>query len=232
MVLAACALALAACGGGDDDPETITVTTPAEAPSDDASKPTEAADKRRAEDALLVLNDFPSGWTATEDDDEDDEESACDEIREAREAVNARASSPTFGEDEDTFVEQAVYVYATEGEARAHFSEMTSDAARDCFGADVADQVGENIEGKAEVRDPTTSELRVVPVGSETAGARVTIPYESQFSDGELVLDAVFARVGRGLSLFVIYGGFGSPDDEQRDLLVGTAARRLSRVLE
>ena len=88
-VCATVILTLAGCGGADDGK-----TTQPPAPDDplgaqetpeSTATPTvdEAADNRIASDALLTLDDFPSGWTEADDDGESSD-ATCDAIEEAK----------------------------------------------------------------------------------------------------------------------------------------------------
>jgi len=180
---------------------------------------------------LLTLDDFPPGWTATDEAVEPPAESPCKQIRQAEAAVNAHVNGPIFVEGQTVEIEQAVYIYASEDAAESHFAALATGSVRACSAEYIADRLAENVS-TAEFKEETTSELAVAPVGSESAAFRVTIPYTSEFFDGEVVVDAVLVRVGRGLFLLTTLREVGPPDDEQRNKLVAVAAQRLDREFE
>lgn len=222
--------------GGDENTQTVTVPATQGTPSTSAAptttaSPSAADDKRAADGAVLQLSDLPSGWTAKDDeDDSTTTTSKCAAVRDSRSQASARASSSDFQKDNGE-VSNTVYVYSDEGQARAAFSNLVSRDTRVCLGKEFRDVIDENVEDDdAKIQDASTSELNITPVGSESAAARITIPYKA-ILDSELNADLVFVRVGRAVSLVIAFDDGSTFDDDLRGELVGVAARRLDKQL-
>lgn len=230
--------ALAGCGGsGGDKPETVTVSAPAAGSTPSAATtaaipdaPSRARDKQIAKDALLILSDFSSGWTA-KDSDEDNAKSPCRGIQDAKDATNGRESSPDFDKG-DSEVSNTVYLYSDETKAKAAFEGLTNQDTRKCVGKKARDGIDDSVkDSDAKIQGETTSELNVPPVGSDSAASRVTVPYKA-ILDSEVDFDLIVVRVGRGISVVTAANDGGPFDDDQRDELIGISARRLDRALK
>src|SRR3954453_12275850 len=94
-------------GGGDDEPPRATVT----------ATPT-VDDATLAKRAALRLDDFPSGWTATE---ADDAPADCELLSAAEKVASARQVSPRFNRAATTVVQNEILVYSDDATAEQAF---------------------------------------------------------------------------------------------------------------
>jgi hypothetical protein len=238
LLMFGAALTLGACGDADPPAEpTPAADTAAQdnatATPDEAAEPTvepivdEAADKEVARAALLTLDDFPSGWTEADDPGETNQNS-CPEIEDAKAAVSARASSPSFSED-TAEVTNTVYVFPDEDAAREAYAGITSAETRACIG----DRLAENLDERDDVSagDPSTGRLSVDPLGDEREAARIAITASAQGVDVEVTADVVYVRVSRAIALNVYLNQWTEFDDTLREDLTGKVARRLSAAV-
>src|SRR4051812_2508107 len=108
-LLAAVTVIIGGCGSGDEKTSpTASATT--SATSTEAAPPS-AADQAVADGSLLRLADLPPNWTQDDSKEKDQEDPPCKEIKRAKAAVSARASTPDFSMGQAT-VSQVAYVYA------------------------------------------------------------------------------------------------------------------------
>ncbi len=227
---AAVVLTLAGCGGTDDGG--TTQATPPDATQDAQDTPNatatptvdEAADKRIAADALLTLEDFPSGWTEADDDGESSG-STCDAIADARKNASARATSPSFNLD-DTQTQNVVYVFPDEDAARAAFAAIAGDDTRGCIADSIA-QVLEERDG-IDAGEARTGRLAIDPLGDQREAARIAFPVKAEGVDVDITTDLVYVRTGRAIAFGLFFDTFTAFDDELREDLTGKIVRRLS----
>jgi hypothetical protein len=228
--------ALAACGDSDEaesgsGAETATpartetaneTATPTAEPTPDTTE-----DKRIAEESVLTLDDFPSGWTAA--DDTSSSPAQCDAVKDAKAAASARANSPEFASGETTQVTNSVYMFADESAAEEAFSGLSSKDTRLCFGRTVSEGVAD--QGEVEVGDAKTAELSVDPLGDERSASRITLPLSAEGVDVDLVIDLVFVRIGRAVSLNLFVDTFTAFDEDLRGDLTASSVKRLTAEL-
>jgi hypothetical protein len=242
-VLMIVVLLVLGCSGDDDDDSAATTTaTDPRAGSQTETKEEQAdaaADKRIAEEAVFVLEDFPTGWQQVDDEDDAQEEAPCSGIRDARDAVSARASSPEFREGESAQAQSIAYLYPDEATATQAFGSLTSDESRACLGEAFGEALGERLGeqagpagGGAEVGEPETSRVSIEPLGDEREAVRITVSVSAEGIEVDLVIDTVFVRVGRGIALPLFVDTFSAFDEDLKADLTSTVVRRLSAGLD
>jgi hypothetical protein len=233
---------------GDDDGAGRSSATVGSTATDStvSSSPTTAvdaeADQQAAEKALLVLADFPSGWSETP---QSENSSADHEVKRKVAACaggggesvidvdGALARSGTFANPSDDQVAEAAVSVATsvdvaESRVAAFADAKFASCARDVYQEWALDAVSSN---DTQVGEITVAPLNVSSVGDETVAYRVTVPVESDGTSlGEVYTDVILVRVGRllaGLFFQTELRPFPVEDTEQ---YVALAAERLDEV--
>ena len=223
------ALTLASCGGSDDPaPSSDSAGTPAAtATATPTPTPDREADGRVARQSTLTLEDFPSGWTETPDDESND--SKCEQVEAAKAQTTARATSPRFSEGENTQVQNSIYVFADASTAEQAFAQVSGEETRLCY----ADTVTEALKGQTDldVGETQSARLSLDPVGDQREAARLTVPLSAEGVDVDLVIDLVFVRADRGLSLSLFINVSAPFDADLREELTATSVTRLSDAL-
>jgi hypothetical protein len=239
-VLTAGAMTLAACGssgssrtiGSAAGPRTTAVPNATQAPVAPGVDP--AADRRAANQAVMRLADFPSGWQQ-EDNSAVSEPPPCPGVREAREAATARGEASTFSDGDSTSTTNVTYTYADEQAAKRAFDVWSSRATRLCLGRETGRRVreasGPGGQGFATVGRVSTSRLAVEPLGDDRAAARVTVPLSAPGIDVDISADFVFVRVGRGLVELTFVDTHTRFDADLRKDLIAKLTRRLSAAI-
>ena len=195
-----------------------------------------------AEAALLVLADFPSGWSQVPEADDTD---ANDEVKQQvascagadGESVidvgGALARTGTFTSPSDDQVAEAAVSVATsvdvaENRVAAFADPKFASCARDVYQDWAQDAVSAN---DAEVGEITVAPLNVSSVGDETVAYRVTVPVQSDGTSlGEVYTDVILVRAGRGLAGLFFQSEL-RPPVEDTEQYVALAAERLDQVL-
>lgn len=230
--------ALTVACGGDDEPAanrpgtsdatasaTATATTTATAtPSPIIGR---AGDRQAAEQSTLQLEDFPSGWT--QDDKASSNRARCDAVTEARSTATGTADANRFNNGDTTQVQSTVYVFADEAEATDAFANLSSKETRACYAEQVTDAFSSQDE--LEIGEVRTGSLSLDPLGDARAASRVTIPVSADGIDVDVLVDLVFIRVGRGLSLGLFVDTFSPFDEDLRGDLSAKTVRRLESEL-
>lgn len=204
-------MTLASCGGS---------TTPTSSPTPDAS-----ADRQIARESTLRLEDFPSGWT--EADNDESATAKCEGVEEAKKATSARANSSRFGEGENTEVQNWVYLFADEAEAEQAFTQLSGKDTRVCYAEGLTDALTE--ASGLTVGEPRSARLSLDPLGDEREAARVTLPVTTEEGlDVDVIVDLVFVRADRGISLGLFIDVLSAFDGDLREQLTATSVQRLS----
>ena len=191
-----CSVLVVGCGGGGSGGR-------------DAETVIEDEDQRQAEDALLTLADFPSGWMESGDDDseesEDVSEAPCFEDIQpnlSELTVTGHAESGTF-ETDDAWVSSTASVYRTEEEAREAFEggrdALQSDELAACFGDVFAEAMAEEENDvEIEVGEASASEVAIPDVGAERSAAlRVEIPLDVEGQAASAYVEFIGLEEGR-----------------------------------
>lgn len=193
-------------------------------------------DQQRAEDAVLLLSDFPSEWTATRAEDEDGDEGSqgCLEDIEydlSDLTVTGDADSDDF-ESELAQVSSSVTIYESVEQATDALERVMAVLG----GGELAGCLEELVEQGAEEEgdvdlDVGTVSGRDVPfpaVGEQTEAVELEVPFEVEGQSAAAYLAIVAIRQERavgGIFMFSFPGPF--PADEQ-ERLAGVLADRLA----
>ena len=199
------AVALGACGSDDsaaDDPRTEAQL---------------AADREAAAKAVLVLDDFPDGWTSEPFEEDPDDPNAPDVEAEMAECLGVDESEfddSLVNVDSDTFlldaaeVDSDVSMAPTLAEADREVEVLTRPEARGCFEAGFEKAFTYGIEHPAEgdevsegleLGEITFRDLSFDDVGQDSRAFRVSVPLTTPEGEATLYFDLVFIRVGRAL---------------------------------
>ena len=197
------AVALGACGSDDsaaDDPRTEAEL---------------AADRAAAANAVLVLGDFPDGWTSEPHEEDTDDPNAPDIEAEMAECLGVDESEfddSLVNVDSDTFlfdaaeVDSDVSMAPTLAEADREVEVLTRPEARGCFEAGFEKAFTYSIEHPAdgdtegiELGEITFRDLSFDDVGQDSRAFRVSVPLVTPQGEATLYFDLVFIRVGRAL---------------------------------
>jgi hypothetical protein len=227
----ALALVLAACGS--DSTESTTATpepAPAATGATEAVEATEQAteqdieaDTVAAQAALLVVSDFPPGWTETpyvEDPANDERNRLLAEClgldRPSIGDSPAKARTGDFASPEqDIEISQIIGLEAAEQDAVDIIESFADPDTPTCFAEVYSDtlaesaDLGDGVELGGEI---TVAPVSVAPAGDDTAALRVTVPLTSDGFEVDVFADAVIVRVGRSLS-FMFFASQGTPVD-------------------
>jgi hypothetical protein len=243
-VVALC-IALASCGDDNDGRSSASVGSTA-TDSTVSSSPTTAvdaeADQQAAEQALLVLADFPSGWSESpqsENSNSDDEVkrkiAACAgaDGESVIDVDGALARTGTFTNPSDHQVAEAAVSVATsvdvaESRVAAFADAKFASCARDVYQEWARDAVSSN---DTEVGEITVAPLNVSSAGDETVAYRVTVPVESDGTHlGEVYTDVILIRAGRGLAGLFFQSELHPFPVEDTENYIALAAERLAQV--
>lgn len=222
-----CSALVVGCGGGGSG-------------GSEAQTVIEDADQRQAEDALLTLEDFPSGWTAPGDDDgedgEDVSEAACFEDIQpdlSELTVTGHAESGNFETDE-AWVSSTASVYRTEEEAHGAFEggrdALLSDELAACFGDIFAEAMAEE-ENDVEIQvgEVSASEVSVPDVGAQRSAAlRVEIPLDVEGQAVSAYMEFIGLGEGRTLGSLVTFSFVEPFPADETERLAGIVADRLA----
>lgn len=212
------AIVTGACGSdGDDDSASGSEATAETATEDPRSESDLAADQAAADSAVLVLSDFPAGWTAeARDEDEDEGPDIEAEMAECLaledpgifEDSAVQAESDTF-KREDAEVEGDLAVQATDEKAEEAVAVMSKPEMRDCL-TDALRAVldyaidhpaeGEELPDGVEIGDVSVGDLSFGDVGDFSRAFRAEVEVTAEEMNISVFVDLLFFRVGRGLA--------------------------------
>lgn len=222
-----CSALVVACGGGGSG-------------GSNAQTVIDDADQRQAEDALLTLADFPSGWTAPADEDGDNEgedvsEAACFEDIQpdlSELTVTGHAESGNFETDE-AWVSSTASVYRTEEEAREAFEggrdALLSDELAACFGDVFAEAMAEEENDvEIEVGEASASEVAIPDVGAQrTTALRVEIPLDVEGQAASAYMEFIGLEEGRTIGSLVTFSFLAPFPADETERLAEIMADRL-----
>jgi hypothetical protein len=197
-----------------------------------------AGDQQAATASLLQLSDFPSGWSEdpvvgkTEE-----EESANRQIAhcagvESTSIIDfggAIARSGTFTSSSQDRVADVVSVAPSPDAASQRLAVIDSADVASCmnevYTSVLEDTLGEQNLTLGELK---VARLNVGPAGDETVAYRITVPVESKGTPaGELYVDLVAVRVGRGVSGLNFQAQYSPFRSDDTDRYIGIAANRM-----
>jgi len=206
------ALSFIACG--DDQAASVRSDTQANREAEPAP-----AARSIAETALLQLADLPADWHAR---------SRPPDLRcpsSPFRAADARAASSAFLE-ENTGIQESVGVFRTAAASRRAFARLNSPASMACVRRNARREMSEQTAGEAS----RPALARVESLGRWVTVSRFTATSASQIGIVSGVIDAVHARVGRGVGALVIASGLGPVRDELYDDVIAAFTRRLRQA--
>jgi hypothetical protein len=225
VIVMVCSVVVGCGGGGSGGSEAQTVI--------------EDEDQRQAEEALLTLADFPSGWTESEDDDSEDgedvSEAPCFEDIQpdlSELTVTGHAESGNF-ETDDAWVSSTASVYRTEEEAREAFEggrdALQSDELAACFGDVFAEAMAEEENDvEIEVGEASTSEVALPDVGAQrSAGLRVEIPLDVEGQAASAYMEFIGLEEGRTIGSLVTFSFLTPFPADETERLAEIVADRL-----
>ena len=173
---------------------------------DDGGGSSSGDDQTVADDVVLKLADFPSGWTEDEAKPEE-EDSANDPIdkcfggegKTLDENTSAEADSPDFSRGETTTVSSFSAVMKEEKDAEAAMDILASAKLKDCFNQALEEEIkassGED-EGFT-LGEVTLKNASFAKVGDETTALQFVIPISAPGVEVSFYADLVFFRQGR-----------------------------------
>ncbi len=197
-----------ACSDDGDDRagEDETTTTEQDSEGDAGG----AEDQVIADEAVLTLDDMPTGWEVAPAEDEEEAQAEEDELDEAFaecldiDVSELQSDSPTadsgFVNSDDEEVTSKVTVSASEAEIQDDIDRFRDETAQGCY-VDVVSEVlatrlissGEDVE----IGEITFNELSFEDLGDDSIAFRLTVPLSSEGVDVDLYVDYVIARKGR-----------------------------------
>ena len=223
---------------------TVSGIAGATTPPTDPGTTVVSEEQAAAEAALLVLSDFPAGWTE-EPEDEPTEAELAYQARVAEcaggtdnllELGGPRAQSPDFVGPDEQRVEQSITI-VDPAVAEDFMVRFSAPGVEECFGDAVRSFVAENfsspddpsqtLPGDVTIGDVTIGELLLEPAGDELIAYRVTLPMTVSDLELDTYVDIVVVRSGgslAGLTLQSLFEPFPAEDAEQ---YINLAAERL-----
>ncbi|HEV2071579.1 MAG TPA: hypothetical protein VGR26_17455, partial [Acidimicrobiales bacterium] len=236
-MVAVLALVSGACGGGDDrDERADTVDDTAQGDTERDQNDDQAAGDVDVEQALLALEDMPTGWTTSPDAGEEDEGAAefCAGLDITDDEADADAEASFQGSEMGPFVSHAVARFDGGGDTR--FAQLRK-AIDGCGDFDITDEEGNTLTGRL-------SAVSFPEFGEESLAVRlsgtVTTVADPDFGELEfpMAADLIFFRRGDALAgLFHLAidtsafgGGGGGLDSTITEDLARKAEEKLAAV--
>jgi hypothetical protein len=210
LATAAIVLAASACGGGDDR-ESLNAQTQIT-----------ADDQRDAEQIVLQLGDFPSGWRAEADgDDEDDAD--CLDVDFSDLTITGEAESKTFVKGNAPIASSKAAVYQDTEQAGEAFERIATDELAECF----SDYMKKQSDDDVTVGDVSFGELTFPKMGDRSAAYQIAIELRASGITPTAYVDLVFIQHERALVLLAFVDIFTAFDQAQKEALAGTVAKRM-----
>lgn len=239
-IVAVLGLVSGACGGENDPAERAdTVDDAAEVETGRDGNEEEASGDVDVEQALLTLEDMPTGWTTSPDAGEDDEGAAefCAELdfSEREDEPDAEAEASFEGGEIGPFVTHLVARFG-DGEAEKRFTALR-EAVDECGDFDTTDEDGTTITGQMSA--VSFPELADESLAMRLSGT-VTTAADGELGElefpmaGDLVFfrqgDAVAAVFHLAIDAAAFGGGGGGLDSAITEDLARKAAEKLAAV--
>jgi hypothetical protein len=229
---------ISACGGdGDEESGGSTNTGSA------TSVEIDAAAQERAEEVVLQLSDFPTGWRASAAEEED--ESGAEKLRECI-GVDSSGTTRTGEADSQNFakeqaeVSSTAAVFAQVAQAESWMSEYTAglsgSKAADCF-QELIEDAYEESGGQAgtKIGEVEVGQLSFTPPAGidEAAAFQMVVPVEITSGEGaglspDIYYEYVILREGDTASAVQTADVLTAFDPELRDQLVAAVAGRMT----
>jgi hypothetical protein len=218
----------------------------ATAPPTEPSAPatTFSEEQAAAEAALLVLSDFPTGWTEEAELEPTEQELAYQAtIAECAggegnllELGGPRAQSPDFVGPDEQRVEESVTI-VDPSVAEDFIARFSAPGVEECFGEAVRTFVAENfasqedpsqtLPGDVTIGEVTIEEVLIEPAGDEVVAYRVTLPMTVTGVSLDAFVDIVAVRSGGSVAGLTFQSLFEPFPAEDVGHYVGLAVERL-----
>jgi hypothetical protein len=214
-------------------------------PSEPSGASTSVSEEQAAaEAALLVLSDFPAGWTEEAEEEPTEQELAYQAaIAECAggtgnllELGGSRAQSPDFAGPDDERVEESVTI-VDPAVAEDFLARFAAPGVEECFGDAVRTFVAENfanqddpsqtLPGDVTIGEVTIEELLLEPAGDDLVAYRVTIPMTVTGVSLEAFVDIVAIRSGGAVAGLTFQSLFEPFPPEDVEHYIGLAVERL-----
>lgn len=219
-------LVVAGCGGGKSSASHSPTASPT---SSEPSIP-KAAASTAATQALLTINDFPSGWSTSKDDPDSNDSSDKKFDTQLADCLHAPvgllhsggtdsvdADSPDFNSpDGNTTISESISI-AQSSRVKQLFSVLHQDNAVSCVSTTVNAYVKEEL---AKSNDPDVKQAKFGQIevgqlstghyGDDTVGMRATLPIEVQNLTLHVYLDLLFLRHANAAA-FLTFESEGTP---------------------
>jgi hypothetical protein len=219
--------------------EVAVATTPPTEPATTVSE-----EQAAAEAALLVLSDFPTGWTEEAEEEPTEQELAYQATMAECAGGNGnllelggpRAQSPDFAGPDEQRVEESVTIVepAVAEDFMARFAapgveECFSDAVRTFVAENFAsqDSPSQTLPGDVTIGDVTIGEVLIEPAGDEVVSYRVTIPMTVSGVSVDAFVDIAAVRSGGSVAGLTFQSLFEPFPAEEVEHYVGLAVERL-----
>ncbi len=222
--------------GSDASAPTTTAAAETTAPPDDIDP---AAEQDAAEDALLVLSDFPAGWSEVPNAEPTEEE--ADYRRRTAECIGSEgpgigdlggaiASTGDFTSPSEETVAETVSFAPSVAEAEDFIVRFAAPDVAECFGEAAADLADGQLRSGMTLGEVTVARLNVSEVGDEAVAYRVTVPVLSGEWTVNLYADLVLVRYGRTVVGLAFQSELSPFIFEDTERYVALAAERLAAV--
>lgn len=230
-LLAVLSLFVAACGDDDDTATSAATTAPAAGDGDGSNNESDdseswdegqrTADQETLDNAILTLDDMPTGWEQLPGDDDNDIDQ-----EEVAECVGADVNrlyndddpevDASFGSPDDAQLDVGWTTASTLELAEFRFETLTTDTALGCLRDVVVDAIedGAGDEGIT-VGDVTLNRMSFPRFGDDSTAIRMTVPMTAQGMSIDAYVDAVFIRIGRATGTLTYLSIFSPADSAQ-----------------
>jgi hypothetical protein len=209
-------LLASACGGGSDSGS-----------GDEALKAQtqiDANDQQDAEEIVLRLADFPTGWRAEADDNGDDGAvGACLDVDFSDLTITGKADSDTFVKGNVPVVASVAAVYAEPEQAVTAFDRIATDELAACF----SDYMEKQSDDDVTISDASFGKLGFPEMGDESAAYQIAIELEASGLTPTAYVDLVFIQRDRALALLAFVDVFTPFDQQQKEDLAEAVADRM-----
>jgi hypothetical protein len=219
-----CATLIGACGS--DERNDKTTAAPETAATTSETRGDGSADTTIAEQSVLKLEDFPSGWKRLG---RAGENESCDSVAAAKAIATAHRAGERFGQ-EALQSESAVYVFADQASAQKGYEQLASAETPACLADAMIQGIGS--EPNVTLGKPRITSVPVDAAVDAAEGARVRTSFTGGGVKGEIDADLVFARSGRGVVMLAFVNAFAPFDGTLRGQLTQVAVSRLAKALD
>lgn len=215
------AIALSVLGGCGEGEQGTVAAVAETAPAATPEQPERRGPQALAAGALVRLGEASPRWT--------ERKARRPDLRCASrpfEAARATAATDRFELDE-TSVQESVAVFSDEAASRRAYARLNSDTSMSCLRQRARRRMAEQTEGP-----PTRPEVtRAESLGKWGVATRLSATGPSQIGTVRGIIDAVHARVGRGVGALMIVSGPGVVSEELYEDVVAEFKRRLDEAL-